>query len=174
MLPHVPQDAKDIPTLIKEVELLVIEMEGCLTDGGAVIDAQGDESITTCRADALGLTTWLENGGKLVVTAREKLIAAKAWCELYGFTYRKHRGVKNTMLNAVIFEHRLAPAQVCYLGSDLDDLPAMMIAGLSVATSQSPAWVRDAAHLVLETPAGRGAVRELVDSLLEYKKPAAD
>jgi len=169
MLPHLPPQSKSLPEMLKEVELLVLELEGTLTDGTVTVDHQGNESFRLHHSDVTGLKTWLESGGHLVVVARQDLSGARAWCQAQGFNFRPHQGKKNVMLAPIIMEHQLESPQVCYLGAHLEDLPALMSAGVSAVPAQAPAWVRDAAHLVLEKPGGAGAVRELVERLLDHK-----
>lgn len=170
--PKTPQEEKDLDTLLAEIQLVVLEAEGVLTDGSTVCGPEGRESITTHRADALGLANWLELGGKAVVVAREELTAVEAWCQARSVTHRIHQGAKAPMMQMIIFEHQMEPRQVMYLGADLDDLPAMIIAGLAAAPSDAHNWVREAAHVQLSRPGGQGAVRELLDLLAEKRSPA--
>ena len=170
--PKAPQEEKDLDTLLAEIQLVVLEAEGVLTDGSTVCGPEGAESITTHRADALGLANWLESGGKAVVVAREELTAVEAWCQARGVTHRIHQGAKAPMMQMIIFEHQMEPRQVMYLGADLDDLPAMIIAGLAAAPSDAHNWVREAAHVQLSRPGGQGTVRELLDLLAEKRSPA--
>ena len=170
--PKVPQEEKDLDTLLGEIELVVLEAEGVLTDGSTVCGPDGAESITTHRADALGLANWLSLGGKAVVAAREELKAVEAWCQARGVTHRVHQGAKAPMMQMIIFEHQMEPRQVLYVGADLDDLPVMIIAGLAAAPSDAHNWVREAAHVQLKNPGGRGALRELLDMLAEKRSPA--
>jgi len=142
-----------------------------LTDGSTVTGADGTESIVTHRADALGLANWLAVGGKAVVASRDDLKALEAWCRAKGITHRVHQGAKAPMMQMIIFEHQMEPRQVMYIGADLDDLPAMIIAGLAAAPSNAHNWTREASHIQLRNPGGRGAVRELLDLLAEKCAP---
>ncbi len=169
MLPQTPPESKSLGGMLKQVELLVLELEGTLTDGTVTVDHQGRESFRISRSDVIGLKTWLDNQGRLVIVARQELSGAQAWCQAMGFTYRPHQGDKSVLLPPIIMEHQMESPQVCYLGAALEDLPAMLGAGVSAAPAQAPVWVRDAAHLVLEDPGGAGAVCELVERLLDHK-----
>lgn len=168
----VPQEEKDLDTLLGEIELVVLEAEGVLTDGSSLCGPDGTESISTHRADVLGLANWLALGGKAVVVAREELKAVEAWCQARGIAHRVHQGAKAPMMQMIIFEHQMEPRQVMYMGADLDDLPAMIIAGLAAAPGDAHNWAREGAHVQLTRPGGRGAVRELLDLLAEKRSPA--
>jgi YrbI family 3-deoxy-D-manno-octulosonate 8-phosphate phosphatase len=63
----------------------------------------------------------------------------------------------------------LTPDKVCYIGDDLTDLPVIRHVGLGAAVSDATAEVRTAAALVTQLPGGRGAVRELVETILKAK-----
>jgi 3-deoxy-D-manno-octulosonate 8-phosphate phosphatase (KDO 8-P phosphatase) len=175
MIPtRVPQEEKSLEQRLSEVSIVVMEMEGVLTDGRTLVDAQGRESIFIGRRDVLALKMWLKDGGKLVLLARTDLAAAQEWCQNNGFNFLGHQGAKNTALQSVIFQHGATPKDVCYLGSDLEDLPPVMIAGVAVAPADADVWVRDSSHLVLASAGGQGAARELIDRLLAGRRPPTE
>jgi len=169
--PKTPQDEKDLDTLLGEIELVVVEAEGVLTDGGVICGPDGSESVVIGRSDVLGLENWLALGGKAVVASRQDLKAVEAWCREKGLAHRVHQGAKAPMMQTIIFEHQLEPRQVMYVGADLDDLPAMIIAGLAAAPSDAHPWALGGAHVKLGKPGGRGALRELLDTLAEKRPP---
>jgi 3-deoxy-D-manno-octulosonate 8-phosphate phosphatase KdsC-like HAD superfamily phosphatase len=169
--PKAPQEKKDLDTLLAEAGVLVLEMEGVLTDGAALVGPDGAESLSVHGADARALAVWRQAGGKLVVVAREDLPAARAWCEAREIAFRTHQGRKAPMLQALLFELQAMPNDVCYAGADLDDLPAMLIAGVTAAPADAHLWAREAAAVQLSRPGGRGAARELVDLLLDKRPP---
>ena len=66
---------------------------------------------------------------------------------------------------------RLTPAQVCYIGDDLPDLPVVRAVGLGVAVADACAELRQAAHYVTTVPGGgRGAVRETIELILKAQR----
>lgn len=172
--PRVPQEEKSLEQRLSEVSILVMEMEGVLSDGRTLVDAQGKESIFIDRRDVLALKMWLKDGGKLVLLARTDLESAQAWCRKNGLDFLGHQGTKNRDLQSIIFQNGATPQDVCYLGSDLEDLPPLMIAGVAVCPADADVWVRDSSHLVLASGGGRGAVRELVDRLLAGRRPPSE
>jgi 3-deoxy-D-manno-octulosonate 8-phosphate phosphatase KdsC-like HAD superfamily phosphatase len=169
--PKAPQEKKDLDTLMAEARVLVLEMEGVLTDGTTLVAPDGGESLSLYGADVRALDTWRSSGGGLVLVAREDLAAARAWCEAREITFRAHQGRKAPLMQTIIFELGGAPHDICYAGADLDDLPAMLIAQLTAAPADAHLWTREAAQVQLLRPGGRGAVRELVDLLLDKRPP---
>ena len=175
LTPRVIQENKSLEERLEEVSILVMEIEGVLTDGRTLVDAHGLESIFIDRRDALALKMWLKDGGKLVLLARSDLTAAQEWCRNHGLDFQGHQGAnKNTALQSIIFENAATPKTVCYLGWDLEDLPPAMIVGVAACPADANVWVRDSAHLVMASPGGRGAVRELIDRLLAGRRPPSE
>ncbi len=166
----VPYEEMDLDQRLTMVDLLVLELENVLTDGGVEVDAEGRETIVISQRDAYGLAMWREAGFHAVVIARKDLGAARAWAEARDIPFRVHTGAKAPALQAIIFEHESHPQKLCYLGAEMDDLPAMMIAGVAACTADAPRWVRGGSELVLESPGGAGAVRELVEHLLALRR----
>lgn len=173
MIPKAPGSETTLAERLASVTLLALEMEGVLTDGYLFTDGQGVQTVRTCRADELGLEAWRQEGLKVVVLARQGLAPARAWAQAAGLELRQHQGKKQPALQVAAMEFGAPPAQVCYIGCDLDDLPALTMVGLALAPADAHPWVRDAAHLVLESPGGAGAVREAVERILDARRPLA-
>ncbi len=171
--PQKPMDEMTPSERLGLVKLLVMEFEGVVSDGRTQTDDQGRQSAATLRADELGLAAWLAEGNQAVVIARQGYAPARHWAQANRVTFREHTGQKNTCLQAIVFEHMSQPRHLCYVGCDLDDLPAMNIAGTAVAVAGANPWCQSAAHLVLSRPGGGGALRELIDLMLKDRTPQA-
>lgn len=171
LLPKKPDSEKTPEERLAEISLLVLELEGTLTDGSVFTDAQGNQGIVTNARDALALKNWLAEGNRAVVLARAGLEAAAQWCAARGIPFLAHQGEKNRVLTAVIFDHALTPKNVAYMGWDVEDLPPMMVAGMAACPADADPFVIRGAHLVLNAQAGQGAVREMVDRILEGRLP---
>jgi len=164
--PHIPQEERPLEQCIAEVKMLLVELEGALTDGLTIMGPDGAESLSLYRADILGLERWVAAGRQLVLLARPGLALAEPLAERLGASLRTTGGDKDILFKQVIWENQVQASQAAYLGRDMDDLPALGLAGLAVCPPESPEWVRGVCHIVTEAPAGRGAVRELIDRLL--------
>ncbi|RJX29174.1 MAG: hypothetical protein C4525_14855 [Desulfarculus sp.] len=164
--PKTPAAERTLEERLAAVRALMLEVEGVLTDGRSLLAPDGSESLFTFRPDIWALEGWLAAGRGLVLISRPGLAAAEALAQRLGALYRPAGGDRGLLLKQTAFDLACKTEQVCYLGRDLDDLPALTIAGLAACPPQAPAWVREACHLVSEAPAGMGAVREVVDRLL--------
>ena len=74
----------------------------------------------------------------------------------------------------IMEQHELEPSQVCFIGDDLTDLPAINAVGLGVAVADAAEEVRGAANYTTKLGGGRGAVRETIEFILKAKKRWAD
>ncbi|MBU1275202.1 MAG: hypothetical protein KJ720_07475 [Proteobacteria bacterium] len=170
--PKVPQEEMTLEQRITVAKLLMVELEGALTDGLSYLAPGGAESVALYRADILGLEAWLKAGRSLVIVARPGLAVAQELAQQLGATLRTSGGDKDVLFKQVTWENQVKATEAVYLGRDLDDLPALGLAGLAVCPPEAPLWVRGVCHMVTEAPAGRGAARELVDRLLaDYVPP---
>ena len=164
--PRVPMEEQPLEELIPRAKLLLVELEGALSDGVSTLGPDGAESINLYRADILGLEAWLEAGRQLVILARPGLAAAEALAERLGAVLRTTGGDKDILFKQVIWELQTQAERTVYLGRDMDDLPALGLAGVAACPPEAPEWVQGVCQIVTNAPAGRGAARELVDRLL--------
>jgi len=142
---------------MKAVCALVIGVEGGLIDGLRSLD--GDCGGLYSRVDLLGLRLALTAGWRVA------LVSDLPADELVEITSRVD-GLEVLANRGQAVADWVDLGQVAYLGSDLADLPAMLTCRLSVTPRDGVLLVRKRADLILETPGGRGAVRELVERLL--------
>jgi len=156
--------------LTVEVRAVVSDVDGCLTDGRLAMAADGSAGRFFHTQDGLGTHLLRKAGiavGWLSATSEGRSTLARA--EMLGLE-RGHvdvgKGDKGERFTALCGRMGVSPEQVIYLGDDVNDLPAMERAGLSACPADAAAAVRGRVDLLLETPGGRGAFRELADVLL--------
>jgi len=153
--------------LMQSIRLLILDVDGVLTDGRIVYDDTGRESKRFHVRDGTAIKMWLSMGRPVaVVTARESEIVSRRMSEL-GVT-QVHQGVadKGTVVGAVMEQADATREQSCYIGDDLADLAAMRRVGLPIAVADAAVEVRRAARWITRTPGGHGAVREVVEWIL--------
>jgi YrbI family 3-deoxy-D-manno-octulosonate 8-phosphate phosphatase len=153
------------------IELILSDVDGVLTDGRIVYDNQGIETKSFYVRDGLGIKLWRRAGYKFgVLTSRNSHIVKVRAAELSLDVVRQ--GIENKLpaLRDVMAELKLAPEQVCFIGDDLTDLAPIRNVGLGVAVADAADEVRTAAHHVTRLGGGRGAVRELVETILKAKR----
>ena len=154
----------------RNIELVLSDVDGVLTSGGIVFDNQGIESKEFHIRDGLGIRLWQRAGFRFgILTARTSHIVRLRAVELGIDIVRQGFEDKLPVAQQLIAQQGLQMEQVCYIGDDLSDLPVIRRVGLGVAVSDAANEVRSAADWVTETAGGRGAVRELIETLLKAK-----
>jgi 3-deoxy-D-manno-octulosonate 8-phosphate phosphatase (KDO 8-P phosphatase) len=162
--------AMNLSDACRRVELILSDVDGVLTDGGIWYDNQGVELKAFHIRDGLGIKLWQRAGFRFgVLTARASHIVKLRAGELGIDIVRQGFEDKLPAAHEIIRECRLTPEQACYIGDDLTDLPVIRAVGLGVAVADASPEVRSAAAYVTQLPGGRGAVRELIETILKAK-----
>ena len=152
----------------KAVRLLVMDVDGILTDGRVIYTAAGETQVAFDILDGHGIKLALRFGLRLaIITGRESEVVARRAREL-GIPELHQKAVdKLAVFEALLARHGLAPPQAGCMGDDLLDLPLLRRAGLAITVPGAVDEVRAAAHYVTRRPGGRGAVREAIELLLK-------
>lgn len=154
----------------RRVELILSDVDGVMTDGGIWYDNQGVELKGFHIRDGLGIKLWQRAGFRFgVLTARTSHIVKLRAGELDIAIVRQGFEDKLPTAHEIIRECALTPEQVCYIGDDLTDLPVIRSVGLGAAVADASEEVRAAAAYVTQLSGGRGAVRELIETILKAK-----
>ncbi|MDH3760368.1 MAG: 3-deoxy-manno-octulosonate-8-phosphatase KdsC [Gammaproteobacteria bacterium] len=149
------------------VRLLIVDIDGVLTDGGLHFDNQGEEYKTFNSLDGHGIRMLLEGGIDVaVITGRQSKIVGHRMGDLgVRHIYQGNRD-KRPAFEQLLKDTELAVDQIAYIGDDLPDLPIMQRVGLAVAVQNAHAFVKQHCDLVTSASGGHGAVRELTDFIL--------
>ena len=156
------------------VRLLVLDVDGVLTDGRLYYGARGEALKVFHVRDGLGVKLLAAAGLTVaVISGRRSSMtedAAESWaCD------HLLQGVEDKLAAFNLLRGRLGvPPGVCAcVGDDVPDVPLMREVGLSFAVADAHPQARSAAHIVTRLPGGKGAVREVCDYLLEARRRAA-
>jgi 3-deoxy-D-manno-octulosonate 8-phosphate phosphatase (KDO 8-P phosphatase) len=152
------------------IQLLLLDVDGVLTDGSVVYADDGTELKRFHVRDGSGLKFWHAAGKRsAIVSGRSSRAVERRAAELGIAPVLQGRPEKLPAFEAVLAATGLRPEQVCAVGDDLPDLPVMRRAGLAVAVADACPEVQAAAHHVTAAPGGRGAVRDAVEWLLKLR-----
>lgn len=150
-----------------KVKLILLDVDGVLTDGAVVIFGDGSESKRFHIRDGIALV-WAQRAGIIVglLSARNSPTTSQRAAQL-GITLI-HQGVasKINTYDQIVGDMVLSDDEVAYMGDDIVDLAVLARAGLSAAPSNAVAEVRTRVDFVSAYPGGDGAVRELVELIL--------
>jgi 3-deoxy-D-manno-octulosonate 8-phosphate phosphatase (KDO 8-P phosphatase) len=160
----------DLTDACRRIELILSDVDGVLTDGGIWYNNQGVELKSFHIRDGLGIRLWQRAGFRFgVLTARTSHIVKLRAGELGIDIVRQGFEDKLPAAHEIIRDCNLTPQQVCYIGDDLTDLPVIRAVGLGAAVADAAAEVRAAATYTTQLAGGRGAVRELIETILKAK-----
>jgi 3-deoxy-D-manno-octulosonate 8-phosphate phosphatase (KDO 8-P phosphatase) len=153
------------------IRLILSDVDGVLTDGRIIINNEGVETKLFHVRDGMGIALWQKAGYRFgLITLRSSQIVKLRVAELGIDVVRQGIENKHTAMKEITAELRLAPAEVCYIGDDLPDLPVMRAVGLGVAVADACKELRKAAHYVTTRPGGGGAVRETIELILKAQR----
>jgi 3-deoxy-D-manno-octulosonate 8-phosphate phosphatase (KDO 8-P phosphatase) len=160
---------------LKTIRAVAIDVDGVLSDGGLWWGPGGEEWKRFCFADIMGVSLARRAGLILALISGENSTLVDRYAE------KMHIGhvVKGCRDKAGALRDFAAAAgvklsEVCFIGDDINDLPAMAIAGFSAAPANAASVVLERANFVAKAPGGNGAVRELMDALLAAKGLSAE
>ncbi len=154
----------------ERIELILSDVDGVLTDGGVTFDNQGIETKQLYIRDGLAIKIWRQAGYRFgLVTGRNSQIVKRRADELGIDIVRQGIDDKLSAVVAIAADLGLATEQICYIGDDLPDAPAIRAVGLGVAPADAADEVRRAAHYTTSLAGGRGVVREAVELILKNK-----
>jgi len=155
---------------LAEVRLLLLDVDGVLTEGGVTWSNDGVEQKTFHIRDGLGIRLWQLAGGRTgIVTGRASRVVQLRAEELGIPIVRQGVEDKLETTAAILAECGVSWEQTGFVGDDLPDLAVMMRCGVGVAVANACAEVVDAAAMVTRSPGGQGAVREVVEQLLKAR-----
>lgn len=150
------------------VQLVVLDVDGVLTEGRISYLGEEEQLLSFDVKDGHGIRSLLEAGVRVALMSKRESPALHRRARELGITsVHAAVGDKGPELVALAASLDVPLGDVCFVGDDLPDLPAMALAGLSAAPLDAVDEVRVAAAIQLQRPGGRGAVRELADMLLE-------
>ena len=160
-----------IDDLALRIEAVALDVDGVLTDGTFWWGPGGEEFKRFSFADVMGISLASKAGLRFALISGEESpqvdrFAAKMKIE---DVYKGCRD-KRAALEDFVSKHGLDAEQVCFVGDDVNDIPALKCAGLPVAVGSANPSVFEHAAYRTERPGGDGAVREVLDLLLSVRR----
>ena len=157
-----------------QIKLLLMDVDGTMTDGGVLLLSQPDGSALEIKKfdahDGQGLTL-AHTAGILTgcITGRESAALLRRAHEMkMDYIYMKIP-LKMPAYEEILAKAGLKDAEVAYVGDDLPDIPILKRVGLAVAVGDAVADVKKIAHYTTKTHAGKGAIRESIELILKSK-----
>jgi 3-deoxy-D-manno-octulosonate 8-phosphate phosphatase (KDO 8-P phosphatase) len=159
--------SKSVAGRCSRIELLVLDVDGVLSDGAIIYADTGMELKHFHVRDGSGLKIWHASGKRTaIITGRNSRVVEMRAAELGIETVIQGAADKLQAYRQTLRQTRLAPERVCCVGDDLPDLPLLRHCGFAVAVADACAETKADAHYVTHAAGGRGAVREVIELIL--------
>jgi len=153
------------------VRLVVLDVDGVLSDGRITYDDHGVEYKSFDVHDGFGIARGREKGLLFaIITGRSSEIVSKRADELGIREVHQQVGDKLKIFTKIKTKHRLQENEICCIGDDVADIPILKAAGVSAAPSSAVDDVRSIVDFFTAKAGGRGAVREVIDAILRAKQ----
>ncbi len=153
-----------------ELEWILCDVDGVLTDGGLYYDRRGPAYLRFDVRDGLGLKLAQRAGLKVgLLSSRATDAVERRAAELKLDALHLGAEDKRSELELFVKRYQTAPKRLAYIGDDLTDLLVLSRCGLSFAPADAAPEVKTVVHRVLQARGGRGAVREMIESILRAR-----
>lgn len=158
----------------RRIKMIVVDVDGTLTDGGMYYSADGELAKKFQTRDAQGLKQCAAAGLEVATITAEDSPAVRARMAKLGLLDTYYAGIKDKLpvLQRHVAARGLTLADVAYVGDDAGDRECLAQVGLAVCPADAMPIVQPLAHYVTHREAGAGAVREVCDLLLEARRGA--
>jgi 3-deoxy-D-manno-octulosonate 8-phosphate phosphatase (KDO 8-P phosphatase) len=153
------------------VRLVLLDVDGVMTDGAVIMHADGSESKGFHIRDGAAIV-WAQKAGLIVglLSARTSGATAQRAAQLAIRTVAQGVTSKLASYEQIIQDAGVTDDAVAYMGDDLLDIPVLCRVGLSAAPADAAAEVRERVDWVSPSGGGRGAVRELIELVLRAQQ----
>ena len=150
------------------IEILVLDVDGCLTDGSITYTDLGDEIKSFNVKDGLAIATWIRLGKKVaIITGRESKIVQKRMSELGCQHIHQKIRDKKTKLDDILKEENLNYTQVAAIGDDLNDYLMLKSVEKSFTPANGVKDIKEIVDITLSSDGGKGAVREMIEIIIK-------
>lgn len=154
--------------LLKQIKLLILDVDGVLTDGRIIYTDSGEQIKQFLSRDGLGLRLLMDNGIQVGIITGRRSGALTHRCRNLGIDL-VFDGISNKAdaLDQMAQQTGIHPSAMAFMGDDLIDLPAMARAGVAIAVADAANEVKARADIVTKAVGGQGAVREICEAILK-------
>ena len=159
---------KNIKEKLKKIKMLILDVDGVMTDGRIIMDDTGRETKNFNVRDGHGLKILQRYGVKVaILTGRKsKVVEYRAKDLEIKYVYQKVYN-KKEVFEKILKKQKLSADEVAFIGDDIVDVPVLKKVGFSVAVADALDIVKKSVDYVSEHKGGKGAVREICDMILQ-------
>ena len=153
--------------ILYEIQLIVYDFDGVMTDNKVTIDQDGSESVSVNRADGLAVSRIKDMGIKQIILSSEKNPVVRKRAEKLGLPCLHSKENKREALREYLETNDINKDRVIYVGNDINDSDVMNYVGFPIAPADAHEEIRKTAWAITKATGGNGVLRELLDMILE-------
>ena len=159
-----------LKSLIEHIELLVFDFDGVFTDNKVLVDEDGKETVLCDGSDGMVISMLKKTGLELLILSSERNKVVNARADKLRINVFNSIEDKLKFLTKILAEKKIAFKNVAYIGNDLNDFDCMTSVGLSISPANAHEKIKKISHLILKKSGGNGAIRELCDIIIKFRK----
>jgi 3-deoxy-D-manno-octulosonate 8-phosphate phosphatase (KDO 8-P phosphatase) len=155
---------------MEDIKAVALDVDGVLTDGTFVWGTNSEEYKKFSFADVMGISLASKAGIIFALISGEDNALVDRFAAKMKIVH-VYKGIKDkaSALTSFAEKNKLKLGQICFMGDDVNDIGALQLAGLPVAPANAHESVKRIARLITSKSGGNGAVREIIDLILEKK-----
>lgn len=158
----------DAEKRLRDIKLLLLDVDGVLTDGSIIYNDSGEEIKVFCVKDGLGIRMLKETGINIgIVTGRSSDALYHRCKNLHIQLIFDGVSDKASALFKITEKTGLKENEIAYVGDDLPDIPLMKKIGIPIAVADAHENVIEAAHIITSAKGGAGAIREVCEAIIK-------
>lgn len=166
---YLPEIDSRVDKLLAEVEMVILDFDGVVTDNKVIVYQDGSESVLCDRSDGMGISMLKKNEIKVFVLSTETNPVVSARCKKLNIPHYQGVLQKHKQMKKLISDHASSVKRVAFAGNDINDLECFKEAGICIAVADAHEDLLKIADIVLQKPGGSGAIRELSEMILDAK-----
>lgn len=149
------------------IEMIVLDVDGCLTDGRIIYSEDGNETKAFNVKDGLAIRTWIRMGKEVaIITGRESEIVKRRANELGIKHLFQAVGDKASLIKKLSASLDIESENIAAIGDDLNDYKMLQSVGHAFVPHNASHYVKEVADTILSAKGGEGAVREMVETIV--------
>ena len=159
---------QEIVDKVKKIKLLLLDVDGVLSDGRMIYGSYGDDIKNYNVNDGLGIMMIRRVGFKCaILTAKASRMVMRRAKDLKIDKVFKDYHYKSEAWDKILKTFKVNPEEICFIGDDVLDIPILRRVGFAVCPPNAMDEAKEHAHLITEKKGGHGAVREICDLILK-------
>lgn len=159
---------KSFSEKLKKIKLLIMDVDGVMTDGRIIMDDAGHETKNFNVRDGHGIKLLQRYGIPVaLLTGRQSKVVTHRARDLEIKEVHQKVFNKKEVFEKILKKHKLSPDEAAFIGDDIVDIPVLKRVGFSVAVADADDMVKKSVHYVAKNKGGQGAVREVCEMILQ-------